>query len=112
MTNFPGTACEEFGAYSSTSPISTRLFKFLNLSPPWAARAARAKSIGALAALIAAVARAGAVGAGVGLLAFVAAWSCALETNADPKIVQMARVANVIVFFILLPFLRLARQLR
>src|SRR6266404_873444 len=52
MTNLPGIDEALFGAYRSAEPISIILFRFLNLSPPCAANAARASSIGVEAAVI------------------------------------------------------------
>src|SRR5260370_5757149 len=49
---WPGKATVWFVAYRSTLPKSARLFRFLNLSPPCAANAARASSTGVLFAVI------------------------------------------------------------
>src|SRR2546425_6259591 len=51
--NFPGIDCALVGPYRSTLPKRTMLLRFLNLSPPCAARAARASSRGVLVAVIA-----------------------------------------------------------
>src|SRR5712692_2397899 len=53
ITNLPGTDCALFGAKRFAEPISIMLFRFLNLSPPCAASAARASSSGVLFAVIA-----------------------------------------------------------
>ncbi len=52
MMKFPGRGCVEFGAYKSTEPRRMILFTVLNLSPPCAASAARARSSGAVVAVI------------------------------------------------------------
>src|SRR5258706_11619579 len=52
ITNFPGIDEVLLGAYRTAEPTSIILFKFLNLSPPWATRAARASSSGVVVVVI------------------------------------------------------------
>src|SRR5687767_13014393 len=52
MTKPPGIDWVELGAYKSTEPLRIMLFTALNFSPPWAASAALARSIGEVVAEI------------------------------------------------------------
>src|SRR4029450_13231691 len=72
--NFPGTAWALFGAYRSTLPYSHMFFRFVNVSPPCAAKAARASSIGVELAVI----------AGGGVIPFVAGDGVPLVEGAMP----------------------------
>src|SRR2546423_8323171 len=53
MAKAPGIDCDWLGAYRLALPIIVVLFRFLNLSPPIAAKAARASSTGVLLSVIA-----------------------------------------------------------
>src|SRR5436190_8921660 len=52
IANVPGKDCALLGAYSVTLPVTKLLFIFLKLSPPSAASAALANSVGVLLSVI------------------------------------------------------------
>src|SRR6267154_2316704 len=81
MTNLPGIDAALFGAKRSAEPISIMLFRFLNLSPPCAASAARASSIGVVLAVIAGGAGIVLVEAAAAPLDFAELGSCAIAAE-------------------------------
>src|SRR6476659_2459746 len=89
----PGIDCVEFGAYRSTEPRSTILFTFLYFSPPWATRAARARSIGVVVLVIAIAATGAAPVAGA---AVVTVWPKPETANTNTKEISESERDNVL----------------